>query len=251
MDYAPAIWVPSPNFNAGDYQKSFINDHWTVGAWDPALRTLTTQRFDAQGRNISVSAHYLVGRDGTVAQMVREKDRAWHNGMPGWNEQAIGIEHEHYDENPDEPNIQQDWPAVQLAASAALHADISRRWGFPLDRNQVLGHRETGYSTACPGDLPIDEIIALALGGEDMTPDQEKMLREVHAALVKPDGGSWVQEALVKVSDLAQNIPFVWLRRMAWGLDPATKTAIPAAKIAITATGTAVLTPPTPPADLK
>jgi N-acetylmuramoyl-L-alanine amidase len=44
------------------------------------------------------SAHYIIGRDGTVVQMVREGDEAWHAGESSWNGRAdcnrrsIGIE---------------------------------------------------------------------------------------------------------------------------------------------------------------
>ena len=45
-----------------------------------------------------VSAHYLIGNDGTLWQMVREEHRAWHAGAGEWrgqddiNSRSIGIE---------------------------------------------------------------------------------------------------------------------------------------------------------------
>ncbi|MXX89774.1 MAG: N-acetylmuramoyl-L-alanine amidase [Boseongicola sp. SB0677_bin_26] len=50
------------------------------------------------GSEFEVSAHYLVGRDGTVYRMVREDKRAWHAGAGSWagrgdvNSRSIGIE---------------------------------------------------------------------------------------------------------------------------------------------------------------
>ena len=50
------------------------------------------------GSEFEVSAHYLVGRDGTVFRMVREDQRAWHAGAGSWggrgdvNSRSIGIE---------------------------------------------------------------------------------------------------------------------------------------------------------------
>ncbi len=50
------------------------------------------------GSEFEVSAHYLVGRDGTVFRMVRENKRAWHAGAGSWagrgdvNSRSIGIE---------------------------------------------------------------------------------------------------------------------------------------------------------------
>jgi N-acetylmuramoyl-L-alanine amidase len=34
-----------------------------------------------QNPTSKVSAHYVVGQDGSVTQMVSEDDTAWHNGM--------------------------------------------------------------------------------------------------------------------------------------------------------------------------
>ncbi len=45
-----------------------------------------------------VSSHYVVGKDGSVFQMVKEADRAWHAGESFWkgrfdiNDYSIGIE---------------------------------------------------------------------------------------------------------------------------------------------------------------
>ena len=50
------------------------------------------------GREFEVSAHYLVGRDGSVFRMVHEDKRAWHAGAGSWagrsdvNSRSIGIE---------------------------------------------------------------------------------------------------------------------------------------------------------------
>lgn len=50
------------------------------------------------GSEFEVSAHYLVGRDGTVFRMVPEDKRAWHAGAGSWagrgdvNSRSIGIE---------------------------------------------------------------------------------------------------------------------------------------------------------------
>ena len=50
------------------------------------------------GSEFEVSAHYLIGRDGTVYRMVGENRRAWHAGAGSWagrddvNSRSIGIE---------------------------------------------------------------------------------------------------------------------------------------------------------------
>jgi N-acetylmuramoyl-L-alanine amidase/Mannosyl-glycoprotein endo-beta-N-acetylglucosaminidase len=39
------------------------------------------------------SAHYIVGRDGALVQMVADSERAWHAGNTNMNAHSIGIEH--------------------------------------------------------------------------------------------------------------------------------------------------------------
>src|SRR5687767_7964948 len=39
------------------------------------------------------SAHYIVGQDGKLVQMVADKDCAWHAGTSAMNSRSIGIEH--------------------------------------------------------------------------------------------------------------------------------------------------------------
>ncbi|MBI4574910.1 MAG: N-acetylmuramoyl-L-alanine amidase [Planctomycetes bacterium] len=79
------------------------------------------------------SAHYLVGFDGTIIQMVRDKDVAWH--AVGHNAETIGIEHEGY-------SRRDGWTEAQLRASAGLVHWLSLEYGFPVDRNHVVSHEE-------------------------------------------------------------------------------------------------------------
>lgn len=39
------------------------------------------------------SAHYIIGRDGALVQMVKDSDNAWHAGSSVMNRRSIGIEH--------------------------------------------------------------------------------------------------------------------------------------------------------------
>ncbi|MGQ3212308.1 N-acetylmuramoyl-L-alanine amidase [Shinella sp.] len=43
--------------------------------------------------NPRTSAHYIVGRDGALVQMVNDSERAWHAGSSAMNARSIGIEH--------------------------------------------------------------------------------------------------------------------------------------------------------------
>lgn len=85
-----------------------------------------------------VSAHYLVGGDGTLWQMVREEDRAWHAGAGSWqgqgdiNSRSIGIE---LDNRGDQP-----FSEPQMARLESLLAGILSRWGIAADG--VIGHSD-------------------------------------------------------------------------------------------------------------
>ncbi len=113
-----------------------------------------------------LSAHYGVGRDGTVLQFVEEEDTAFHAGVvvnPTWtgihgglnpNLYTIGIEHEG---GPTDP-----WTDAQFSASAQLVAEIAGRWTIPLDAAHIVLHQEIRASKPCPGDrFDRDKLIAL------------------------------------------------------------------------------------------
>lgn len=126
----PLRWQPSPNF--GERRPNLVVLHHTGDdAAQAALRTLTD-------RDSRVSAHYLIGRDGTVYQLVDERARAWHAGESRWgnladvNSASLGIE---LDNDGDEP-----FPDAQIDALLALLRDIQRRYGLPAAN--FVGHAD-------------------------------------------------------------------------------------------------------------
>jgi len=88
----------------------------------------------AQLRNVTVSAHFLVRRDGSALQFVSTDQRAWHagasvfDGEPRCNDFSIGIELEGSDDQP--------YADGQYQTLAALTLALSER--YPL--THVLGH---------------------------------------------------------------------------------------------------------------
>lgn len=120
--------VPSPSFDARRPQ--YVILHHTTN--DTAARALATLTDPAR----MVSAHYLVGRDGVIYQLVDERMRAWHAGTSRWgadadiNSASIGIE---LDNDGFEP-----YPAAQVEALLALLADIRARHAIP--RENFLAH---------------------------------------------------------------------------------------------------------------
>jgi N-acetylmuramoyl-L-alanine amidase len=152
-----ATWLGSPNYTerrAGHdmSQPSWVVLHTMVGTLAGA-----NARFQQPGQ--AASAHYGVGLDGRLVQWVDERDAAWTNGATardgiGDNLDSITIEHEDGG-NYDGPRT----PAL-YAASARLVRDICRRYGVPIDRHHIIGHRECTYAqTACPDGLDVDRIV--------------------------------------------------------------------------------------------
>ena len=120
-----------------------------------------------------LSAHYVIGQDGRIAQLVSEDDTAYHAGRYDVNLRSIGIEHEA-------------GPAMAptdalYAASAELHADIAVRHGLDLAvGTTVLPHRAI-VPTECPGTLDLDRIVRQATEEDDMFTDEDRrMLRRVY-----------------------------------------------------------------------
>lgn len=95
-----------------------------------------------QSKASAVSAHYVVGRDGKIVQMVREEDVAWHAGHsamrpretppgePNVNDFSIGIEMV--------GTMDSGFTDRQLASVYELVAQIVSRYKIPPER--VVGH---------------------------------------------------------------------------------------------------------------
>ena len=146
-DYAPAVWRPSPNFNARPSDSTgrihMVIVHTCEGNYASCWSLLVNA-------SSQVSAHYVVNEDGSeVSQLVRETDRAWHiaalyrctlNLMHDcWlndvqsNDFTVGIEHAGF-------ASQDSFPATQLDASARLVCDVTRDRGIPRDWQHIVGH---------------------------------------------------------------------------------------------------------------
>jgi N-acetylmuramoyl-L-alanine amidase len=116
-----ALWQPSPNFDLR--RPNFVILHQTTN--DNAAKALATLT-DPERR---VSAHYLIGRDGALMQLVDEAARAWHAGDSWWggstdlNSASIGIE---LDNTGDEA-----FAEAQIVALLALLDELRTRYSIP------------------------------------------------------------------------------------------------------------------------
>lgn len=155
-----ALWLGTPNFTPGRAGHDMSQPSWVV------LHTMVGTVGQAAARfsqaSEQASATYGVGLDGRYYQWVDEADAAWANGATGQggkgdNLDSISIEHEDAGDY-DGPRT----PALYVA-SAALVRDVCLRYGVPLDRDHVIGHRECDFaSTSCPDGLDVDRIVAMA-----------------------------------------------------------------------------------------
>lgn len=141
--------VPSPNFDERPAQESIrlIVIHaisLPPGEFGgPEIIQLFTNCLDPGAhpyfheiRNLRVSAHFLVRRDGELIQFVSCFGRAWHAGISRWmgrencNDFSIGIELEGCDELP--------FADAQYQALNRLLADLRHRFSIEA----VVGHSD-------------------------------------------------------------------------------------------------------------
>ena len=123
-------WVGSVNF--GIRKPNFVILHHTAqNSSDQTLKTFTIAR-------TQVSAHYVIGRDGKIFQMVNDYLRAQHAGVGKWgndtdlNSSSIGIE---IDNNGDEP-----YPEAQIKSLLEVLAAVKKRYNIPVAN--FIGHAD-------------------------------------------------------------------------------------------------------------
>src|SRR4051812_8976659 len=122
VDYPSAVWKPAAvgNYEAGSGRATgvrWIIIHTTEGTTSSAVATF-------QDPNSNVSAHYIVSRDGSVIQMVLERDVAYAAGNYSYNVAWINIECER--------SGSQVPTTVQYQAVADLVTSIRSRYSVPL-----------------------------------------------------------------------------------------------------------------------
>ena len=143
--YLRLVWIQSPNFGKRPAEAPIdtIVVHSTVV---PTLEKTTEvfQRGEPVNPN-PVSAHYTIGRDGSIVQNVSTFARAWHagggvdaTGRPNPNNYTIGIELVNLNDGKDP------YPDAQIQALRGIIA--SMRYRFPI--KQIVSHE---YIAQPPG----------------------------------------------------------------------------------------------------
>jgi hypothetical protein len=134
-DYPQAVWRPAAFCNYTDSNRETSYDVRKIVihvAEGPHSGTISWfENCAAQA-----SAHYVVSREGRVAQCVRNEDIAWHAGWWDTNTHSIGIEHAGFIDNPD-------WFTKSMYhSSARLSAWCCKEYEIPIDRKHIIGHDE-------------------------------------------------------------------------------------------------------------
>lgn len=119
--------------NMGIRKPNYVIIHHTAqNSTDETLRTFTIPR-------TAVSAHYVIGRDGKVVQMVNDYLRAQHAGLGKWgtvtdmNSCSIGIE---LDNN----GLTDPWPDAQINSLCALLSTLKKKYSIPTEN--FIGHAD-------------------------------------------------------------------------------------------------------------
>lgn len=137
-DYPGATVRPSPNFG----ERRQVDNPDMIVLHYTGMQTGQSAEDWLCDPVSEVSSHYLVHEDGTVMQMVREAERAWHAGRSVWrgrtdiNSASIGIEIV----NPGHVGGSPPYGEGQIEALVALCADIVGRRRIPV--GNVVAHSD-------------------------------------------------------------------------------------------------------------
>ncbi|MBN1640108.1 MAG: N-acetylmuramoyl-L-alanine amidase [Anaerolineae bacterium] len=129
-------FVPSPNHNE---RPSGVRV-WAIVVHATGNETLAGAVQWFANPASSASAHYVIGKDGRVVQMVREDSRAWHAGPSTWqgvpvvNDYAIGVTLVNRNDGRDP------YPDEQYRACLGLSRQLVAKYGIAAA--DVVGHCE-------------------------------------------------------------------------------------------------------------
>ncbi len=171
-DNSQVQFIRSPNQSSGTISPRFLVMHYTAGSSaESSINWLTNP--DARA-----SAHLVIGRDGSIVQLVNFNRKAWHAGKSQWrgisglNGHSIGIEL-------DNPGILQGSPGSWRTSWGRLVPD-SEVLVETSDSDNVL----IGWHTYTEQQLDVAREAALALvrhyeleeilGHEDIAPSRKK-----------------------------------------------------------------------------
>ncbi|HIP07275.1 MAG TPA: 1,6-anhydro-N-acetylmuramyl-L-alanine amidase AmpD [Mariprofundaceae bacterium] len=123
-----AISLPDGKFSP-DHITDFFLDNIDISA-HPSFKDL---------KNVKVSSHFVVARDGSITQFVPTEKRAWHAGKSSWenrencNDYSIGIEMIGDERQP--------FTRKQYTETARLCRTLITQYPI-IDKTRIVGHQD-------------------------------------------------------------------------------------------------------------
>jgi LysM repeat protein len=127
-------WVPALNFN----ERPDPDNITTIVVHATANSTLIGVISWFQNPTAYVSAHYVIGKDGKMVQMVKDEDRAWHAGKSEWrgvpnvNDYGLGIELVNLNDGQD-PYPEAQYQSLVKLCRALIHK-------YNISPEDIVGH---------------------------------------------------------------------------------------------------------------
>jgi formylglycine-generating enzyme required for sulfatase activity len=158
-------FITSPNYSERSANIDQIIIHIMQGTLEGSISWF-------KNTSSNVSAHYLVGQNGEIVQMVRLTKKAWHAGTH--NSRSIGIEHAGFDDGP-AGYTDKYITEAEYQASAKLTKWLCEKYGIPkvhrdayhdengnftpwtlkrpalANESGILGHHDCNGKKYCPG----------------------------------------------------------------------------------------------------
>jgi N-acetyl-anhydromuramyl-L-alanine amidase AmpD len=137
-DLVPGTNAPCNYFSSAHYSPTYRQGDGTIThvvIHDSEASTAAAVVNTFEDPNSNVAAHYIVDTDGTVYQIVHEKDVAFQAGNLWMNQHSVGIEHVGFD-----ATGFQYYNSTEYQASAKLTAYLTQKYNIPLDHNHIVSH---------------------------------------------------------------------------------------------------------------
>jgi hypothetical protein len=171
--------------------------------------------------SVNVSAHYLVGKDGRIAQILPTDLRAWHAGQaePEYlNSRSIGIECHH--------SVGDDWPVAQLEALTWLVRELMVQFGIAPDR--IDTHRRVALPPGRkvdPSDWVDNEYYSwqATLAAPEPEPPGNGGMHVLQTSVIP------LEQTIIGGAQIASDTLRAWMERKASWLEPAPRDQIASA----------------------
>jgi peptidoglycan hydrolase-like protein with peptidoglycan-binding domain len=141
--------------------------HWAGTNWNNVVSMMVH-------RTRVVSSNVII-QDRRIGSMMEEEDRSWSLASAHWDGRSLTAECAN-------STVGGSWPLSPETHESIARwvSDVCTRYGIPINRERVLGHREVytrhgaSYATACPGGMDLEWVVARArvIQSETAQPEQ-------------------------------------------------------------------------------